>query len=98
MFSILRNAGMANPLASLPGAAAPGAEAAQAAGTMQGLSQPAGGTAGQAADPNVVTGAQDSAAAADAGPVLAGDDTATGAPDVGGNLLALLNALTPAGQ
>lgn len=100
ILSILRNAGMANPLAHLSGAAA-SAEVAQAAASSQDVSQQAAGGTAAACQPSVVPGAgigSGSTEAADAGPVLAGDEDANGAPDVGSNLMALLSQLAPAGQ
>ena len=53
-----------------------------------------------AAQPDAIQGAgvgSGSADAADVGPILAGDEDANGAPDVGSNLMALLSQLAPAG-
>ena len=93
---------MANPLAHLSSAA--GEEAAQAADGDQG--QAAGGTdsdaPGAVPEADVESGGLGLGPAdvglADAGPILAGDDDANGAPDVGSNLMALLSQLAPAGQ
>lgn len=100
ILSILRNAGMSNPLAHMSAAAA-SAEAAQAAAGGQGVSQQAAGGAAAVSQPGVVQGAgvgSGSTEVADAGPVLAGEEDASGAPDVGSNLMALLSQLAPAGQ
>ena len=91
---------MSNPLAHMSAAAA-SAEAAQAAAGGQGVSQQAAGGAAAVSQPGVVQGAgvgSGSTEVADAGPVLAGEEDASGAPDVGSNLMALLSQLAPAGQ
>ena len=92
---------MADPLARLSEAAA-SAEVAQAAASSQGASQQAaGGTAAAGQPSGAVPGAgisSGSTEAADAGPVLAGDEDVNAAPDVGSNLMALLSQLAPAGQ
>lgn len=100
ILSILRNAGMTNPLAHMSSAAA-SAEAAQAAASGQGMSQQAAGGTAALIQPGVVQGAgvgSGSTEVVDAGPVLAGEEDAGGAPDVGTNLMALLSQLAPAGQ
>lgn len=103
ILSILRNAGMQNPLADLQ--ATLGAAAAPAAAAARGVSASQSAAVGTVVDdhPGVVKGQGDgagsgSADVADAGPTLAGDDIARGAPDVSNNLLALLSQLAPAGQ
>ena len=102
ILSILRNAGAQNPLAGLQAslaAAAAAAAPASADGQNQTASQEDAGrtaSAGVKGSEDVVgSGAAD---VADAGPVLAGDDSGRGAPDVSNNLLALLSQLAPAGQ
>lgn len=102
---------MANPLAQLSSAA--GGEAAQAAAADQGQAAhgtaSAAGAPGAVIGAGVGSGSagvglgladegSGLADVADAGPVLAGDDDANGAPDVGSNLMALLSQLAPAGQ
>ena len=82
-------------------AAAASAEGAQAAASSQGASQQAAGGTAAAGQPGAVAEAgmgSGSTEVADAGPVLAGDEDANGAPDVGSNLMALLSQLAPAGQ
>ena len=95
ILSILRNAGMANPLAHLSGATA--SEVAQAAASSQGASQQGAAASQSGAMPaaGITSGSTE---AADAGPVLAGDEDISGAPDVGSNLMALLSQLAPARQ
>ena len=86
---------MANPLAHLSGATA--SEAAQAAASSQGASQQGAAASQSGAMPaaGITSGSTE---AADAGPVLAGDEDISGAPDVGSNLMALLSQLAPARQ
>ena len=97
--SILRNAGLANPLASLSGAGAEATQAvAQAAAGSPGSSQKAADGTRAAADSDTTKGAAVGSGMADAGPVLAGDDRPSDAPDVGSNLMALLSKLAPVGQ
>ena len=90
---------MANPLAQLSGATA--SEVAQAAASSQGASQQGAGGAAAAGQSGAMPAAgitSGSTEAADAGPVLAGDEDISGAPDVGSNLMALLSQLAPARQ
>ena len=103
ILSILRNAGLQNPLADLQVnlvvAPAPSLTAAR----HQPLTHPAAVGRSSDAQVNSAQSLGDSAVSgsadvADAGPVLAGDDGGTGAPDVSNNLLALLSQLAPAGQ
>lgn len=103
ILSILRNAGLQNPLADLQAnlavAPAPSLTAAQ----HQPITHPAAEEKSADAQVNGTQSFADSAVSgsadvADAGPVLAGDDGGTGAPDVSSNLLALLSQLAPAGQ
>ena len=99
ILSILRNAGLQNPLADLAAAPAPSLTAARHQPVTHhvavGRSTDAQINGAQSLGDNAVSGSAD---VADAGPVLAGDDGGTGAPDVSNNLLALLSQLAPAGQ
>lgn len=103
ILSILRNAGLQNPLADLQANLAVAPAPSLTAARHQPNTHPA--AVGRSTDAQV-NGTQSfgdsavsgSADVADAGPVLAGDDGGTGAPDVSNNLLALLSQLAPAGQ
>jgi len=99
ILSILRNAGLQNPLADLAAAPAPSLTAARHQPVTHqvavGRSSDAQVNGAQSLGDSAVSGSAD---VADAGPVLAGDDGGTGAPDVSNNLLALLSQLAPAGQ
>lgn len=101
ILSILRNAGLQNALENLQAnlAVAPSSTAAQ----HQPITHPAAVGKSSDAQVNSAQSVGDSAVSgsadvADAGPVLAGDDGGTGAPDVSNNLLALLSQLAPAGR
>lgn len=100
ILSILRNAGLQNPLADLPANLAVAPAPSLTAARHQPVDHPAAVgrstvNGGQSLEDSAVSGSAD---VADAGPVLAGDDGGTGAPDVSNNLLALLSQLAPAGQ
>lgn len=103
ILSILRNAGLQNPLANLQANLAAAPAPSLTAARHQPITHPAAVGISSIAQVNGAQGLGDSAVSgsadvADAGPVLAGDDGGTGAPDVSNNLLALLSQLAPARQ
>ncbi|KAL0039615.1 hypothetical protein WJX77_003445 [Trebouxia sp. C0004] len=103
ILSILRNAGLQNPLADLQANLAVASAPSLTAARHQPITHPVAMVRSSDAQVNGAQSFGDSAVSgsadvADAGPVLAGDDGGTGAPDVSNNLLALLSQLAPAGQ